>query len=115
MTAACDLMSIELRLDRIEAELATELPPHVRSFARAYARGAAPPPAPDVLRRAVTLATARAALAHPVLADRGLALLRLAAPIAIEDDPGVVAARAAAPSWAGLAGLAAARDAASIA
>jgi hypothetical protein len=111
----CDLLSVELRLDRIEAELAGELPPHMRMFARAYARGEVLPPAPDVLHRATTLATARAALAHPVLADRGLALVRLVAPIAIEADPGVAAARAAAPTWYALAALVQARNAASIA
>jgi len=111
----CELVSVELRLDRIEAEIARELPPHMRTFARAYARGTALPPAPDVLHRAPTLATARAALAHPVLADRGLALLRLVVPLAIESDPGVVAARDAPPSWDALAALAAARDAAATA
>lgn len=108
---ACDLLSVEHRLDRIEAELASELPPHMRAFARAYAREEAVPPAPDVLQRAVTLATARAALAHPVLADRGLALFRLVAPIAIEADAGVAAARAAAPTWYALTALAQARNA----
>jgi hypothetical protein len=112
---ACDLVSVELRLDRVEAELASELPPHMRSFARAYARGEAPPPAPDVLRRTATLATARAALAHPFLADRGLALLRLVAPIAIDSEPGVAAARAAQPTWYALATLAHARNAAATA
>lgn len=112
---ACDLLSVELRLDRVEAELAGELPPHMRTFARAYARGEAPPPAPDVLHRAPTLATARAARAHPLLADRGLALLRLIVPIAIEADAGVAAARAAAPTWYALAALAQARNAAAIA
>jgi hypothetical protein len=112
---ACELVSVELRLDRIEAEVANELPPHMRTFARAYARGTALPPAPDVLHRPLTLATARAALAHPVLADRGLALLRLVAPLAIECDPGVVAAFAAPPTWDSLSALAAARDAAAIA
>ena len=111
----CDLMSVELRLDRIEAELANELPPHMRSFARAYARGEALPPAPDVLQRKPTLATARAALAHPILADRGLALLRLVAPIAIEADPEVAVARAAAPTWYALSALAQARNAAATA
>ena len=38
---ACELLALELRLDRIEAELAGELPPHLRQFARAYAAGAA--------------------------------------------------------------------------
>ncbi|TMQ03755.1 MAG: hypothetical protein E6J91_45925 [Deltaproteobacteria bacterium] len=109
---ACELLSIELRLDRIEAELAHALPSHLRAFARAHAHGRPPPPAPDVLLRATTLATARAALAHPVLADRGLALLRLAAPIAIESDPGVCAARSAPRTWLALSALTAARDAA---
>jgi hypothetical protein len=112
---ACDLLSVELRLDRVEAELSSELPPHMRTFARAYARGEASPPAPDVLHRAATLATACAALAHPFLADRGLALLRLVAPVAIEADPGVAAARAATPTWYALAALAQARNAAATA
>lgn len=109
---ACELLAVELRLDRIEAELAGELPPHMRTFARAYRQGTAAPRAPDVLLRAFTLTTARAAVAHPVLADRGLALLRLVAPLAIEADAGVAAARAAPPSWAALTALAAARRAA---
>jgi hypothetical protein len=112
---ACELLTIEARLDRIEAELAAELPPHLRAFAHAHARGQPAPPAPDALHRPATLATARAALVHPVLADRGLALLRLAAPVAIEADPAVAAARSAAPTWAGLAALAAARDAVAMA
>ena len=112
---ACELLTIEVRLDRIEAELAAELPPHLRTFARAHAHRFPAPPAPEVLRRATTLATARAALVHPVLADRGLALLRLAAPVAIEADPAVTAARSAAPTWAALSALAAARDAAAAA
>jgi hypothetical protein len=111
----CDLLSVEHRLDRIEAELASELPPHMRAFARAYARGEALPPAPDVLQRPATLATARAALAHPILADRGLALLRLAAPIAIEAEAAVARARAAEPTWDALAALARARNAAATA
>lgn len=109
---ACDLLAVELRLDQIEAELANELPPHMRAFARAYARGGALPPAPELLHRTTTLATARAALAHPLLADRGLALLRLIAPIAIESDAHVTAARAARPTWEALAALADARNAA---
>jgi hypothetical protein len=112
---ACDLLSVEHRLDRIDAELASELPPHMRAFARAYAREEVLPPAPDVLQRAATLATARAALAHPVLADRGVALFRLVAPIAIEADSGVAAARAAAPTWYALTALAQARNAAATA
>jgi hypothetical protein len=108
-------VSVELRLDRIEAELANDLPPHLRAFARAYARGTELPPAPDVLHRAATLAIARAALAHPILADRGLALLRLVVPIALEADPAVTAARAAQPTWDALAALARARQAAATA
>lgn len=111
---ACELLAIEHRLDRIEAELARELPPHLRAFARAHAHGVPAPPAPDVLHRPATLATARAALVHPVLADRGLALLGLAAPVAIESDPAVIAARSAPPTWEALAALAAARDAAAL-
>ncbi|HEX3482864.1 MAG TPA: hypothetical protein VHT91_47975 [Kofleriaceae bacterium] len=111
----CELLTIEARLDRIEAELAAELPPHLRAFARAHARGQPAPPAPDALQRPATLATARAALVHPLLADRGLALLRLAAPVAVEADPAVAAARTAPPTWAGLSALAAARDAAAMA
>lgn len=112
---ACDLVSVEHRLDYLEAEIANELPPHMRVFARAYARGTPPPPAPDVLHRPATLTTARSALAHPLLVDRGLALLRLAVPLAIEDDPAVAAARAQAATWESLARLAAARDAAATA
>jgi hypothetical protein len=115
MTQACDLVAVELRLDHIEGELANELPPHMRTFARAYARGTAVPPAPAVLHRPATLATARAALGHPLLADRGLALLRLVAPLAIEADPAVAAAFAAPPTWDALAALAGARDQAAIA
>jgi hypothetical protein len=109
---ACELLATELRLDRIEAELAIDLPPHLRALAHAHANGLPLPSAPDVLHRATTLATARAALVHPLLADRGLALVRLVAPIALEGDPAVAAARTAAPTWAALAALAVARDAA---
>jgi hypothetical protein len=112
---ACELVAVELRLDRIDAELAVELPPHMRAFARAYARGEPLPPAPELLRRAGTHETAREALAHPLLADRGIALARLVAPLAIEADPRVVAARAVEPSWEALAALADARDAAATA
>jgi hypothetical protein len=48
---------------------------------------------------------------HDVLADRGLALMRLLAPLMIEDDPLVTTARAEAPTWDGLMYLAKARDA----
>jgi hypothetical protein len=50
-----------------------------------------------------------------VLADRGLALVRLIAPLAIEADAAVIAARAAPPSWGALIALAAARRAAAVA
>lgn len=112
MTAACDLLEAELALDRIDAALAAELPAHMRAFAAAHARSAPPPPAPAVLQRASTLAAARQALAHPLLEDRARAILRVAVPIAIEDDARVVAARAATPTWDALAALTAARDAA---
>jgi hypothetical protein len=107
---ACDLLAVEHRLDRIDGVLARELPPHVRALARSYARGEPAPPAPELLHRPDTLAAARAALAHPVLADRGLALLRLVAPLAIARDAAL--AYALPPTWATLAVLAQARDAA---
>ncbi len=99
-------------LELLENELAAELPSHMRAFARAHAEGRQPPSAPLVARLASTLETAREACTNDGLADRGLALLRLAAPIAIEDDPAVAAARAQPPSWQGLTVLARARDAA---
>ena len=107
----CDAMQAELALDLVEGELAAELPAHLRAFARAHAEGRAAPAAPLVARLASTLDTARDALAHDVLLDRALALLRLVAPIAIDDDPAVTAARAQAMTWENLAVLAAARDA----
>jgi hypothetical protein len=106
-------LELELALDRIEAELAAELPGHVRAFARAHADGARPPPAPAAVRRVASAALARRAIAYPALAARGLELLRLVAPAVVEDDPAVARARAAAPAWPALAVLAAARDAAS--
>jgi hypothetical protein len=97
----------------VEDELAAELPAHVRAFARAHAEGRVPPPAPLVVRLASTIEVAQQAMANEGLAERGLALFRLAAPLAIEGDPAVAAARAATPSWPGLVELATARDAAS--
>lgn len=108
MTAACELLAVEHRLDRVDAILAAELPAHLRALARSYARRTPAPPAPDVLRRPATIATARAALLHAELADRGLALLRLAAPLAIERD--VALAYAMPATWVTLSALAAARD-----
>jgi hypothetical protein len=110
--AACDLLEAELALDRLDAELAAELPAHLRAFARSYADGVASPPAPAAARRAGSLAIAHRALAHPVLADRALALLRLLAPIAIEDDPRVASVRAGERTWNAFDTLRAARDAA---
>jgi hypothetical protein len=107
----CDAVEAELQLELVEGELAAELPAHLRAFARAHAEGRPAPAAPLVARLASTLETVRAALAHDVLADRALALLRLVAPIAIEDDTAVALARGETPSWPGLAALAAARDA----
>lgn len=100
-----------MALDRIEAQLAAELPPHMRAFAAAHAAGLAPPAAPDLAGRASTVSVAKRALPHPELADRGLALLRLAAPLVIERDGAVATARGMTPSWATYAALTAARDA----
>ncbi|HTR53874.1 MAG TPA: hypothetical protein VMJ10_24435 [Kofleriaceae bacterium] len=109
--APCDVLDVEVALDLVEGELAAELPAHMRAFARAHADGRPPPAAPLVARLASTIETARRACRHDVLAERGLALLRLAVPLALESDPAVARARGAAPSWDGLAALAAARDA----
>ncbi|MEJ7601971.1 MAG: hypothetical protein WKG01_29010 [Kofleriaceae bacterium] len=107
---ACDLLAAELALDRLEATVATELPAHVRAFAAAHAAGRPAPAAPASLLRPDALVIARQALAHPLLADRALAMVRLLAPIAIDLDARVVTARAATPSWAAYDRLAAARD-----
>lgn len=109
--APCNLLEVELALDRVEAQLAVEMPAHVRAFAAAYAAGVAPPAAPDLAGRASTVSIAKRALPHGELAERGRALLRLAAPLVIERDGAVAAARAATPSWATYAALTAARDA----
>ena len=109
MAAACDLLAAELALDHLEAALAVELPGHLRAFAAAHAAGSPPPPAPPSTRR---IAAVQHALAHPILADRALALARLVFPIAIDDDYRVVAARAVARTWDAWEALAAARDAA---
>ena len=108
----CDALQAELALDLLEGELAVELPPHMRAFARAHAEGRPPPAAPLLARLASTLKTARDACMHDLIADRGVALLRLVVPLVIEDDPAVTAARAAPRTWENLAVLAAARDAA---
>jgi hypothetical protein len=110
MAAACDLLEAELALDHLEAALASELPSHMRAFAAAYAARAPLPPPPPATRG---IAAVQNALAHPLLADRALALARLMFPLAIEDDRRVVAARSAEPTWDALAALTAARDAAS--
>lgn len=68
------------------------------------------PPAPLIARLASTVEVAQEAARTAELAERGRALLRLVAPLAIEAAPRVVYARAAAPSWANLAVLAEARD-----
>jgi len=106
-------LELEMDLDRVEAELAAELPGHMRAFARAHAAGAPAPPAPAAVRRTSVAALARRAVAYPALAARGLALLRLVVPVLVEGDPAVARARAAAPMWPSLAALAAAREAAS--
>ena len=106
----CDLLHAEMALDLLEAELAAEMPAHMRAFARAHADGRPTPAAPLVARLASSLHTARNACMHDVLADRGLALMRLVAPLMIENDEFVTVARADNPSWDGLVPLAKARD-----
>jgi hypothetical protein len=106
-------MDLELELDRFEAELAAELPAHMRAFARAHAAGEPPPPAPAPARRVSALAIALGALGQPALAARGLSLLRLAVPLIVERDAAVARARGADRAWAALGPLVAARDAAS--
>jgi len=101
----CTLLQAEMALDLLEAELAAELPAHMRAFARAHAAGRPPPPAPLLARLPSSLKTARNALAHELLADRGVALLRLLAPLVI--DVAVPAAR----SWETYRAFAAAREA----
>lgn len=108
----CDVLDVELALELLEAELATELPAHMRAFARAHADGRPTPSAPLIGRLASSMATARNACRHPILFDRGLAMLRLVAPLVIEAEPAVAAARAAPMTWDNLAVLARAREAA---
>ncbi|MDX2093896.1 MAG: hypothetical protein SFX73_39040 [Kofleriaceae bacterium] len=104
-------LEVELALDRVEAQLASELPSHIRAFAAAYAAGKMLPAAPELAGRASTVELARRALVYTSLRARGLALLRLAVPLAIERDKRVLIARAATPSWDALAELVRARDA----
>ncbi len=108
--APCDLLDAELALDRLAAELARELPGHLRAFAAACASGEPAPPPPAVARHPRSIASIRQALAHPVLAARALALARIIYPIVIDDDARVVHARRAEPTWDALATLAATRD-----
>lgn len=96
---------MELALEELEGEIAAELPAHVRALARG---GTAP--APEAARRAASIEVAQHAAEIPALAGRGRALLRLLAPIAIEDDAEVARARAAPRTWRGYERLAAARD-----
>src|SRR4051812_25960154 len=109
----CDVVQAEVALELLEGELALELPPHMRAYARAHADGRASPAAPLVTRLASTVQAIRNAVIHEELADRALALMRLVAPIVIESDAIVIALRREAPSWDGLPALAAARDEAS--
>jgi len=107
---ACSLLDAEVALDRLDAELASELVPHMRAFARSYVTGGALPAAPAAMRRASSLEVARRALVHPELADRALGLLRLIVPTLLDDDPRVARARQAAATWPAMLALAAARD-----
>lgn len=108
--AACSLLDAEVALDRVDAEIAAELPAHMRQYARAYARGEPLPAAPPVLHRAATLEIARRALGFAELADRALAVLRLIVPTVLDTDPRVVLARCATPTWPAMLALARARD-----
>ncbi len=108
-------LDLELMLDRICGQLDDELRHHVDAFARAYAASMPLPSAPDLAGRASTAAVAKRALAFPALHLRAVTLLRLVAPILIERDAGVAAARAGEPTWAGLRALSAARDAVAMA
>ncbi|MBA3452118.1 MAG: hypothetical protein H0T42_03355 [Deltaproteobacteria bacterium] len=108
-------LDIELALDRIEGQLDDEMRQHVTAFAAAYAAGTSLPGAPDLSGRASTAAVAKRALTFPTLRPRAVRLLRLVAPILIERDAAVAAARSREPTWAGLRALAAARDAVAVA
>jgi hypothetical protein len=108
-------LDIEIVLDRIAGQLDDEMRRHVNGFAQAYAAGTPLPPAPDLAGRASTAAVARRALAFPTLHLRAVKLLRLVAPILLERDAGVAAARSREPTWAGLRALSAARDAVAMA
>jgi len=98
-----------LALELLEAEIATDLPSHLRAFARAYAGNAPIPSAPAALQRRSSLDLARRVVDDP----RSVGLLRLLVPIAIESDPTVAGIRSTSPSWPAYAALHAARDAAS--
>src|SRR5688572_24184895 len=91
--AVCSLLDAELALDRIDAELAAELPGHVRGFAHAHAAGLAEPAAPYVATRPGSLVAARRALVHAELMDRALVALRLIVSVVIESDASVAAFR----------------------
>jgi len=117
----------ELALDRLEAELAGELPDHVRAFASAYAAGRPGPAAPPATHRPSSIEVALRVLRvvatrsgeHAIagvvdeeLLARALALSRVLVPIAIEDDAAVTRTRAAPRGWEAWRDLADARDAA---
>jgi hypothetical protein len=102
-------LSLELALDEVEARIAAELPAHVTAFARSHAGGRPPPPAPAVVYAPSTLALARRAIAAGL--ERGRALWRLGALVAIDADRDVVRLRGG-TTWDDLVALAAARDAA---
>ena len=82
--APCTLLQAEMALDLLEGELAAELPAHMRAFARAHAGGRPPPGAPLLARLPSSVKAAQQALAFDLLADRGIALLRLLVPLAID-------------------------------
>lgn len=108
-----NVLDVELALDRIAAEIAAELPAHVRAAAAAQLADHAAPRAPAVLTRSATLHTLRRAQMVAELAPRARLLLRLVGPVALAAAPAVLAAHAVAepaPTWSDLAALVRARE-----
>ncbi len=101
-------LDAELALDRLEARLAAELPPHIAASAEAYARETAAPAAIDITHREI--AAVHAARSFDELRARGTRLLRAIAPIVIDSAPSVIAARTRERSWDHWRALADARD-----
>src|SRR5688572_22120101 len=88
----------ELVLDRVEARLAAELPANIAASAHAYAADTPAPPAIDIAHRDVTAVLA--ARSFDDQRARATRLLRVIAPMVIENAPTVIAARAVDRTWA---------------